>query len=855
MTEERMKEYFSKLEILCSPVTLYLFSTVLLVFLNLYYHTLFLPIRAIAGLLSLILIPGYLLDEIIFESGKKQLTRTFVTGLAWSILAVNCDFLLYTISGEGVPLLQWLILLNTTLVAALFASRPRLQSRELFLEKFENITRNRKLFGLMLAAFSVRALLAIVATGSLSPDGSLYAEYSRGIIEGRFDSRIIGDNSVLTVIGNAEQIVHQGVSHVFAISWLMAPPTSSGPIFLLIVEGTLLLPVVYQVACAFFSERTAFLITSVIGFHPLFVFHSVVAYGPEITSLLFLVCGAMILLRKIGAEDSEVLFAGVLIGLVEVIWYPNYYLACILIPVVIIYLKDLRHIESFLFLLAGVCLLAARAVYRILPLFYFCWGVVIASSVTAGKYSANKRWWKYLAYFSGILSVSSIWRLPQQLAVVTGAGTRGASLSEPILDILLSPSSIHLIGGFLLFIAIHVTIPILCMAIFSLRKTWKRKSSGIFVLLAILAAIGTYSVFSLIRNALEFQYLFSDSRFFLFITLMGILASGEFLDAVGSKNGAVKETESPSVFMHRRKAKLVVFLLILGMIPGYLAVPSGVGLTQFETKYGWSGLKEVVAGIGNEDSIFLVDRAREFSWYTSRCSMVLEYSDEHLPDIQANNETMQLASEGDTEYIVIDDYFVARWQTLNHLYQSELNINDRVILETSGLANESASTMRNVAALKFVASTRPNQYGRYARIFGFDKANYTIKGTENILGDEWQASNNGSIVSEGGKPNLVIGSSSNYTNTWRPEAENPLCYIQSGFVVIRLSNMTADVARVGILNTEGELVDYAEAVDDHIYCSIVGGVFIGDIRIVIEGEPGDSITIDRIGYWDEVNDV
>jgi hypothetical protein len=247
--------------------------------------------------------------------------------------------------------------------------------------------------------------------------------------------------------------------------------------------------------------------------------------------------------------------------------------------------------------------------------------------------------------------------------------------------------------------------------------------------------------------------------------------------------------------------------------------------------------------------VFLADRARELSWFTGRKTYKLILSAKELPDSNASQEVLKLASKSSAEYLIIDGYTMVHWKTLRYLYNADINEGEILILNITSLLNVNVTNKPSVASLRLVAETEPNDWGSYARIFRFIQANFTKTGTEDMLESGWGATNNGLLTNASGHAKLVIGNNSEYTNTWRPCGFDIARHVSNGVIEIIFNNMTAAVVRIEMWDSSGNLLSYANQLSSNVYCSVLGNIVLGDIRIVIHGNPGESVSIKEIAYW------
>jgi hypothetical protein len=206
------------------------------------------------------------------------------------------------------------------------------------------------------------------------------------------------------------------------------------------------------------------------------------------------------------------------------------------------------------------------------------------------------------------------------------------------------------------------------------------------------------------------------------------------------------------------------------------------------------------------------------------------------------------------DYLIVDDYTIAHWRTLDFLLLEPISLGTSVILDDSEVIKfYNSSNTFSVSALTLNAQTESNEAGTYCRVFSFDTASFTRFRNESMLDVGWNASNGGSITNASGEAQLTIGSDQNSTNTWRPGGFDFGLMVSSGFLLLDLEEVSATVARIEVWNENGIILRHAENLGDGLFYCPLGEITIGDIRIVIEGSSGEFIIVRSISVWQVEN--
>jgi len=808
-----------------------------------------LPLRAIFGLIVLFLLPGSLLASYYLPDSFQNIGIYFLVGLVITLFEINIVFLASLFFSVHEQLVVWLIIASIVIVFTYLIQHSRNDSR-----LFNKIALglDRTLLFLVLFAISIRLVVSFFAPYSIAPDASFYSDYARGILDGNFNSLIMNDAAAYNLWNGVQYAAHHGFTYVAALSFILVPPTLSGPSFILIIIGTVLVILVGNLAKIYFSEKTALWISMIVALHPLYIFHSVFAYGPEITSLLLLIFLFLLIRQGEFVSNGTKFVAGILLALIDVIWYPNLMIGCLVLPLVIYGSKFYRSSDGLLFTFSMLLVIMTRLLFTSAPLFLLLWIVIFTLPFIGKLLKGTTQYMKYIPLYLGIFAVTVFWKFPVQIMSSLQPG--GVPETSSYLDIIFAQIPIEILIRFSLFVGFHLSIGLLILLLIAFyRREWSQ-DIGILLLMSLIGMVGTLKIFGhFTKDTLTINYLYSDSRFFLFSTMMLILALGGLISKLDFPSFQSIKKQHFRIDKNQRKSLIVFSLIFIGFLPGYIGFQSGTYLINIEARYGWAGLDDAIVTLGDENSIFLVDRAREFSWFTSRKSVVMELSQAHLDLFDASSELISLSYRYNASYILIDGYTIAHWGVLDYLITNPITIGNAMILDSSKAIEQQLNNVTNpLRTLKLVRQSQDNGLGSYSRIYEFSNNSFSHFKNEYLLDTGWNASNGGSISNSSGDIHLTIGSNASYTNTWRPIGPDLNLEIDSGYLIFGFENAGASVVRIEIYDSNGNFVSFVERVNDELYYCALGEVNIGDIRIVIEGNPGDSVIIKSIAAWELV---
>lgn len=811
-------------------------------------------IRAFSGFIILLLIPGILLSCFLVDPKQRNIAVSILIGLVVQVFLIQLLYWISLFSHIQIPLFIWSVSCSwiLCLLSSFYIKKsiPHISLNSILYPSF-----NKKLILIFSIAVIARMMLWILSDGSIAPDAALYSDFSRSIINGQFNTLVINDSSVVWVFNDFAILPHQAFTYFFAISWLLIIPNVSGPSFILVIIGVLLIFPTFEIAKHFFGEFAAICVSTIIAIHPLFVFHSAVSYGPEIASLLLLMFAALFLLNGVNASKKSLIVSGVLIGLVDAVWYANFYIICFIGIILPLANYVISQRDDFLFLVFLFLPLIARVFYFIFPLYMTLWIFLFGLIIVADKFRRNFHLGKVFHFYLAILLTNLFWRFPSQIntLISTINQSTSSSLSIAIMNMLaLMQTGIQ----FLIFFLFHLTPGFIVILFFGLIRGNNRYVAINLTFIGLIASLGTIVALSRINESLQIQYLYSDSRFFLFISMTLIIASGSFFSSKYFMSTITIETNNQGITWIGKHWKTILVLGVLSgsMIPGYFSIPSGLALIDIDERYGWTGLPMVVKSISGSNNRFLADRAREFSWYTETQAIVLSLTSTTLGNINASTEVLSLIHNFNGTHLLIDHFTIARWSAFEYLLRDSIIIGHSTIIDHSAAIAYAMSNITNpIYSCTLVGETQPNNDGAFSRIFQLTNRTYNRFKNVSLIDAGWDASNVGSISNYTDGISLTIGSDAGYTNTWRPGGYDLNLHINNGYLLFNIENAGAIVTRIEVFDSNGIFLSYAENVDNRMFYCPVGEVNIGDIRIVIEGDSGNSVIIKSIAAWEAIS--
>jgi hypothetical protein len=809
--------------------------------------------RLCFGIFAIVIIPGAVIAARYLAPDLRSVATSLTMGVFIFCLVCQFQLLLKLVIGFQIPIVISVVIAEILIIITFLILSPR----EVYAEKFWitslGFTVDARLNKVFLLALLFRFLLLLLVPNSFSPDAALLADYGHSILDGSYVSSIQNDISVIQLWNGSQYLIHQGFAYVLTLSFLLTPVEGVGTFVILPLIGSALIFPVYLITNRIFGQKAAYLVSVLMMIDPLLIFHSAVGYGSEIVSMLFLAYGFIFILRRNDSTSALLFIAGLMIGLIDVIWYTNFYILCIILPV-IVYLYDGKSWSEAakIGVLMGL-VIVSKLFFRNIALFYSLWLALFVIIGFQRLLKSDSMIARKISMFLGIFIVLVLWRLPLQL--VAADSISSISTDTPLIAAIFAPIELNLILSFVFFFLFHISFGIFGLLVYSFLKGERRSETVSIFIVGLLIAIGTLKVFSLIPGSLQLQYIYSDSRFFLFLTVCAFIASGSYFSNL-DLNGCSFELwrKDWEKICHNKKPVYVFAVIIIFFLPGFMVYPVGTILVDVRSRYnryGWNNLEDVVATIGDSESVFLVDRAREFAWLTGRKSAVMELSQINLDLFNASNQLITLSSRFNTSYFLMDEYTIAHWGVFEYLIDNPLAIGNAMIIDLSRAIEPQFSNITDsMRTLKLVGQSQTDDFGSFGRIFQFTNNSFNHLRNENLLESGWGASNRGSISNSSGEIRLTIGSGASYTNTLRTNGYDLNLNIDSGYLIFTFEYAGAIVERIEIYDSNGSLISYAERFNDGLYYCPIGELKIGDIHIIINGNPGSSVIIKSISTWE-----
>lgn len=817
-------------------------------------------LRALSGILSLIIVPGMLLSNLLIPYEKGRLWSTIIAGLFINCVLIQALFLARLYGTIVVSLNTWIVCFHVVFVLLTVvvehSGRIEIHDKPYLLQA------NTRLLSILIIGVVLRLILAAFSTGSIAPDASLYSDYARFILDGQFNTNVLIDSRIYDLGNGVRYCFHQGFIYLSSLSFLLLEPYRAGPTVMLLILGICLILLCYDIGNHFFGKNAAIGIAGIVAIHPVLVFHSVVAYGPEISSLVFILGGLMILVRE-RRNNRSFLFAGLLIAFSDVIWYSNFFLFLLALPFFLLIVRPFGRRLNLLLSFGMILTMMARVFFLRLQIFSLAVASIAIILVIVGISRHRKTAKSALLFIAGMITVIVFWRFPLQVmeaskgiaSLVVGVGRNLSILQapNPAWQIFFRELSVSVIVSSFSFFVLQLTPPLFVLSMISLVWGKRRVNVAGFLIICLIGFGGTIFVLNTLagfKEILSATYFYSDSRFFISMVTVVIVSAGGAIQRISDFNSTrlIEEKNRRSPLQGKQLVSLgVLFVVVASFLPNYALIPAGLELTSYEARYGWVNLGEEVKQTGYEEAVFIVDRTTEFSWLTNMPSVKLRLTGRGVSLSRALSNIRSQSNRYNASYIILDEYTVAYWKTFEQILHNPLLLGNGIPLNIQEFDYRANTSETDSLILEY--QTPPNQDGDYSRLYRFGTLEFLHESDVNLFSNGWVAGNNGNLINISGSPAIEIGENQNYTFIENAGNFDLNLKASSGFMFLEFQEFSAQVARVEFYSTGGEFLGFSSGLDDSRHFFFVGDSVIGDIRIVVEGEPGGYVVVEVMSLW------
>lgn len=291
-----------------------------------YYILPFSPLyalRILLGVISLMLVPGYLLS-LIFDGESKfgfaeKLGFSLIFGLA--LQAFNVILLWVSLDTLFIGFTEsiYLLTLLDVLIVAVFLRKRSIQVLQGHMDVFNVF---------LLMAFVISLFLRLwyqsFNTNYITPDGAYYCDIARNIVEKRiFKSSMLITDPVRSFFDQHGFHEHTLVPFTLALFFAIGGVNYFSTKLTLLFTGALLVFPTYKLSESLFNKRAGLIAAFIIALHPLLLFYSSILFGNEMINNLYFIMAFyfLILTFKHSKCFQYPILSGIFLYLSRMAWY------------------------------------------------------------------------------------------------------------------------------------------------------------------------------------------------------------------------------------------------------------------------------------------------------------------------------------------------------------------------------------------------------------------------------------------------------------------------------------------------------------------------------------------------------
>jgi hypothetical protein len=316
--------------------------------------------RLIIGLISYIVLPGFLIVSYLKISRTFNETLIFTLLLGFSMLILFLT-IIWSVHIDQTNLRLIIMITNaviyTFLIIRVKVFQLHVQRSYLFLS----------FCLILLLAIFVRSYYFTINNESLGIDGGLYCDFARNIVnKGTFSSNIVNDGGINPYF-NIKGFLDYPIT-VFSISsFFFIGNTSFDTAKLdVLFIGVLVVLLVYLVSKELFDEKVALIAGAISSFLPVLAYYSTILNGPEILSTLFILASCLFFNMGIKRDECKarnLSIAGMFVALTLGAWGISVYLPLLATLMLIFILNKFKDRALSIYFIFLICIIFLASKY------------------------------------------------------------------------------------------------------------------------------------------------------------------------------------------------------------------------------------------------------------------------------------------------------------------------------------------------------------------------------------------------------------------------------------------------------------------------------------------------------------
>lgn len=284
-------------------------------------------IKFVIGIVALFFVPGYLLiNELRLDEFKEsQIGLSLAFGLVIQTINAYILYIIETFARYNYVDFDIYIVSATVIETILLMPFVKLKIPAFTVHRnWKQIfpLRSSLLFVLFLLTLTGSIYFQSLNNSALKPDGALYCDVARSIINsGKFSSLIVNDGNIYPYTDQVGLLPHVGTPLVLSTFFLIGDASYETAKLGLALLGALFVYLVYEITKLSFDKKAAIISIFIVAIHPLLRYYSGILYGPEMFSAFFTFLSLILIIRAVRRSSFIcTILAGVTLFFSNFVW-------------------------------------------------------------------------------------------------------------------------------------------------------------------------------------------------------------------------------------------------------------------------------------------------------------------------------------------------------------------------------------------------------------------------------------------------------------------------------------------------------------------------------------------------------
>ncbi len=658
-------------------------SIIIYMILNATSFELLATVKFIAGIIGLLLYPGFVITNQIHKDSSiyTKIGFSILWGYIFQIILISAEYLIFEIS--RIVIFPWLFMSVFTLIFlnSYWITNKTAEIKIEITELFSN-TRLKILLIFFVIGIILRILMNLIVGNIILPDGALYWDFSRNAVEtGRFFSTAINDSTTPDFLS---QVQVSSIAHIFTSFGIIVMMSLSNTSYIcakmaVLIPSLFIAFPIYEIARKISDRRTAMFAFILSMIYPIFTYFSALLHGPEINATAIITIIFLLILEA--NKPIDFLKIGVLLGIAEGFWFPITYVFMGMIPIIWIIYKKMSFIQNLIKIFVAEFFVGIFIILMLITSknFYFALATNALSMIILIGIIIRKP--QNFVINILLMSAVSIWsKIIQSIgptADIIFNSIHVEIIKKTIIENTFNPVPNvtarfleAFISLFYIFI-INAGIIIFVLGMIIIAYYQKHNIGKIFSLIIFVGLLSFTAYLSREPEMYSTAFIYDIGRYFIFLTVIIVISAAKYL----------------SIKIRKRS---IISIILVGLILISIGFSyynrTGYVLQKDPVKnYGWSNMIPWVIENSEENQKFFVVQDREFTFYTNRVGV-------GIIDRYLVNQTMMNISRlinatkiYRPDYIVLDTVFNRSFPYLRELYNYNQTIGNKIGLNATGI--------------------------------------------------------------------------------------------------------------------------------------------------------------------------